>query len=313
MPSLVGYPQTLPQITKSKNFIFNSIPFNANFDIIWSFEFNLSGSTGLEGGFVTFLTSIPQLTGGNVGVDLSYSGITSGGMRYTDLNSYSTGNTLTATTHQGILSAILGVGFDTSGLFGLSCSYDGVKTRDGVGLANIKPNSLIVRGGFPSYPLLYNQQLSSLSSDFQIFNNTSQFTKIRCRLGDVGRKLFVDYKRVTDLNYINLVSIPVNLIINDNTRYYVGMSFASPISSNDATKVCNLQIKNFHVEGRYDDSVSYTIIDSKLVSSIVSNLVTEVNTLSTAIPYTTGIQNVNLELYTIATSGMEDSQVFINV
>jgi hypothetical protein len=47
----------------SCNFFINSA-FNANFDITWSFGYNLSGSTNSTGGFSTFLFNNPTLVGG---------------------------------------------------------------------------------------------------------------------------------------------------------------------------------------------------------------------------------------------------------
>jgi hypothetical protein len=45
------------------NFFINSA-FNANFDITWSFGYNLSGGLGSTGGFSTFLFNNPTLVGG---------------------------------------------------------------------------------------------------------------------------------------------------------------------------------------------------------------------------------------------------------
>ena len=47
----------------SCNFFINSA-FNANFDITWSFGYNLSGGTNSTGGFSTFLFNNPTLVGG---------------------------------------------------------------------------------------------------------------------------------------------------------------------------------------------------------------------------------------------------------
>lgn len=47
----------------SCNFFINSA-FNANFDITWSFGYNLSGNTTSTGGFSTFLFNNPTLVGG---------------------------------------------------------------------------------------------------------------------------------------------------------------------------------------------------------------------------------------------------------
>lgn len=300
MPTLEGYPVILPTNTRCRNFIFNGVSLNANYDITWSFEYSLSGLPGMEGGFVTFLTAQQSLTGGNVGIDLGYSGLSTTSSFYTDVASYSNTGTLTSTTYQGVLCAIVGVGFDTTGLFALSGKYNDETTRAGIGLQSVSANSLIIRGSYPNYPLLYNQQLSSLSTNIQLVSSNTFFTKIRCRLGNVGRTLYVDHKPTGSLNYKNLVTLPITLPIIDTTKYYVGMSFSSPVSTFDAAKTCVLQIKNFHVEGRYDTAADYSIIgasigDNTVVPTEPYNLVTELNTLSTIVPPTSGVQDVNLE------------------
>ena len=54
------------------NFFVNSA-FNANFDITWSFGYNLSGSTNSTGGFSTFLFNNSGLSGGGAYEALGFS------------------------------------------------------------------------------------------------------------------------------------------------------------------------------------------------------------------------------------------------
>lgn len=56
----------------SCNFFINSA-FNANFDITWSFGYNLSGSVNSTGGFSTFLFNNPTLVGGGAYQGLGFS------------------------------------------------------------------------------------------------------------------------------------------------------------------------------------------------------------------------------------------------
>lgn len=308
-----GYPVILPGNTRTGNFIFNGLSLNANYDITWSFEVKLNSNYGANVGFTTFLTTQSTLTGGNVGVDLGYSGTSS---LYTDSNSYNVAtSSLSSTVHAGIQGAALGIGFDNTGYFALSCSINTILTRDGIALESLNGNeTLTIRGGVPNYNLLSNDYIASLSPNFDPFS-IDNFVKIRCRLGNVGRTLYVDYKPDSALDYINLKTLTVSLSVTDNTKYYVGISYSSPVSSVDANSVGALQIKNFHVEGRYDANPSYAVIGANLVSgegitTTSYNLVTEVNTLSTVVPPTSGVQDVNLEHNT---EGTDDSVIYVPV
>lgn len=261
MPT-TGYPEILPNNTKVINTAY-PVSLNPNFDITWSFEFNLSGtSLSSQGGLVSFLTTSDYnyvLTGGNVGIDLGYSGLSG-------LSSYST------YISGGVLSAVLGIGFDTTGLFALSTSINSNNIRSGVGIENIIPNSITIRGGYPSYTLL-----STVSCPFSILNNTGEYVSVRCRLGNIGQTLYVDYKRRTDLNYTNLVTLPVTLPINVSTVYTPGISFASPVSSADSNNTATLKIKNFHIEGREDRPQSTDTFD-EVIDKDLFTLLTEAST-----------------------------------
>jgi hypothetical protein len=324
MTTFVGYPSALPTNTRSGNFLFNGLSFNANYDITWSFEVSVGIDVAAEVGFTTFLCSQQNLIGGNVGVDLGYSGT---GSQYADTNSYDVITpSLTSTVHAGIDGAVLGIGFDSTGLFALSCSVDDVLTRDGVALESINSlDSLIIRGGAPDYNLLSNDEFFNLDSSFNIFKDANTITQIRCRLGNVGRTLYIDYKPLGSLDYINLKTLAVSLSVADNKIYYVGLSYSSPVSSFSDTDTLTggLVIKNFHVEGRYDDSPSYVIIGTDVITgggsgsgggggvvTTTYNLLTEIQTLSTITPPTSGIQDVNLETNTENT---DDSVIYIPV
>ncbi|NBP04406.1 MAG: hypothetical protein EBU90_30850 [Proteobacteria bacterium] len=323
MATLSGYPTLLPNNAKVFNFIpANIYPFNANFDIVWSFEFNLCGSNvASQGGFTAFLLnvpptvinnvstptplppvgSVPYLTGGNVGIDLGYSGLSAG--NYT--SGYTSTGKLSSTTINGILSTIIGIGFDTTGLFALSAKYDSgtgnVYTRDGVALPQVISKSLIVRGGYPNYPLLSTQQLPSR---FTLLDNTgSVFTALRFRLGNIGKTLYVDYKTTSDVNYQNLLVLPVDLTIQDGTAFTVGVSYTSPISTADSSLTTNLRIRNFHIEGR-TDPVPYTYgIASNTSNVSFNNLITDYFVLTGTDPnYQTPYLDILLEEHKLETT-----------
>lgn len=74
------------------NFFINS-SYNPNFDITWSFQYNISGSNDATGGFSTFLFNSPALSGGG-----TYSGV-----GYAPYQNKS-----------GVTGAVLGIIFDTN-------------------------------------------------------------------------------------------------------------------------------------------------------------------------------------------------------
>ena len=263
MPT-TGYPVNLPANAKAINTIY-PVSLNPNFDITWSFEFNLSGSNvNSEGGFTTFLLNSDYnyiLSGGNVGIDLGYSGL-------------SGGSTFSTNASAGLINAILGIGFDSTGLFALSTSTDGNLARNGYGIgnSNILPNSIVIRSGYPSFSLI-----SSVSCPFNIISYDESYTTIRCRLGNIGRTLFVDYRLSSEDFYTNIASIPVSLNIDSNTVYNVGISFASPISSSQEANTCVLRVKNYHLEGREDKPQTTDTFD-ELIERDLFTLLTEVST-----------------------------------
>lgn len=99
----------------SCNFFINSA-FNANFDITWSFGYNLSGSQNSTGGFSTFLFNNPTLVGGGAYEGLGYapfqarSGVTGGilGIMLTSDNliSIKNGTTFTTITSFSLFSVV---------------------------------------------------------------------------------------------------------------------------------------------------------------------------------------------------------------
>lgn len=225
--------------TKAIN-IASSYGYSPYFDIVWSFDYAISGNSNTEAGFTIFLLNDSYtLSGGNNGIDLGYSGL-------------SAINGSLGTVKPGISGAIIAVGFDTTGSFAVSALSGTRLIRDGVADASRIPNSVGIRGGWPSYSYntyKYNQALSSIDSTFKIVENSVKYKTIRARLGNVGQTLYVDYRNSPEENFKTLVSTNVNLNITSTTKYKAGISFATPVSGNNINKVGNIYIRNFHTEG----------------------------------------------------------------
>ncbi len=208
------------------------------YDIVWSFDYAISGNSNTEAGFTVFLiTDTPSLSGGSSGIDLGYSGLSSFNLPYS--------------IKAGVSGAVLAIGFDTTGLFAAS-AFSGSYTRDGVSLANVNKNSVVMRGGAPFYnysDFNYNVPLSSLNSSFSIVESGAIFKTVRVRLGGVGRTLYVDYRNNPTEDYKPIFKKDITLSVPVSSYVYVGVSFATPISSSSAQSIGNIYLKNFNVEG----------------------------------------------------------------
>lgn len=225
--------------TKAIN-IASSYGYSPYFDIVWSFDYAISGNSNTEAGFTIFLMNDSYvLSGGNNGIDLGYSGLSAANSNLSSIN-------------PGISGAVIAVGFDTTGCFALSALSGSRVLRDGVLDTQRIQNSVSIRSSWPTYSYNtynYNIALSSIDSDFKIVENTVQYKTIRARLGNVGQTLYVDYRNNPEENFKPLVATNVNLGITSTTKYKAGVSFATPISSNNIGKVGNIYIRNFHTEG----------------------------------------------------------------
>ena len=223
--------------TKAIN-IASSYGYSPYFDIVWSFDYAISGNSSTEAGFTIFLMNDAYvLSGGNNGIDLGYSGLSAANSNLSSIN-------------PGISGAV--IGFDTTGSFAVSALSGSRVLRDGVLDIQCIKNSVSIRSGWPTYSYNtynYNIALSSIDSDFKIVENTVQYKTIRARLGNVGQTLYVDYRNSPEEDFKPLVATNVNLGITSTTKYKAGVSFATPISSNSISAVGNIYIRNFHTEG----------------------------------------------------------------
>ena len=211
------------------NTIAHDSAYNANYDIIWSFDYSLSGNNTSQGSFTTFLfDGLSSFGGGAPGP---------GGAYYSAGEYLSGGNTLIIPSLSG---AILGINFDTTGLFSLSSP-----TANGV--TTTIPNSLSIRYGQTNFDYLTSISLTSLYTDFDLLLSAQEYNRLRFRLTDIGQTLKVDY-RISN-NFTEILTIPVNLNITDYTTYKVGIGYTSPVSGEAATQAI-FSIRDFHVEGK---------------------------------------------------------------
>lgn len=222
-------------MAKLINFIYNGDSFNVNYDLTWSFKFALCGVSLEDGqaGFTTFLSTSPTVTGGDYYSGLGYTG------------------------SPPLSGGLLAIGFDTYGVFALSsASFDGVSNL------NIAKNSLIIRGASPTCNLLYNIPLSVLSTEFTLLSTEINFCWLRFRLGDVGSRIYIDYRYDDTSNYTQLTSLPVSINFNLSTEAYVGISYTSPVTALNSNfgviEVLSLDDTNviLHLDG--DDELAIT-------------------------------------------------------
>lgn len=248
-------------MAKVINFEYNNASYNANYDIVWSFKFCLTGdSLTNQGGFTTFLrTPGVELSGGGAFGALGY---------LPAVSSTFVGNT------SGLNGGLLAIGFDTNGYFALSTTYYD-------GLTTLIPNSLTIRGGAPSYNLLYSIPLTSLSTEFTLLTTTVNYCWLRFRLGDVGSRIYIDYRYGDGAQYTPLTSLPVSLPITDSTKVNVGISYATPLTSTSLMDTTFL-LKSFTIEGNTittATSTTYTNLTSVgetiLIAQSGGNIATE--------------------------------------
>lgn len=225
--------------------------YSCMYDLVWSFDYAISGSPSTEAGFTIFLmTSGMSLSGGGSGIDLGYSG----------LSAFNISNTV----KPGISGAIFGVGFDTTGLFAAS-AFSGSFIRDGIDYRTVKRNSITIREGAPDFKYnsyYYNVALSSLNTTFSIVESAAIYKTIRARLGNVGRTLYIDYRNNPTDQFQPILEKSISLNLPISAFVHVGVSFATPISSISNKAIGNIFLKNFHVEGSTNPNLSRTVVSS---------------------------------------------------
>jgi hypothetical protein len=228
-----------PTLSSAKAINFASTtPFSPYYDIVWSFDYAISGNQNTEAGFTVFLTKY-GLNGGSGGIDLGYSGLSSGDVNYSYIK-------------PGILGAAIGVGFDTTGLFAASAFIGSYTVRDGINASRVKKNSVTIRSSWSQYSYnqyAYHQPLSSLNSTFSIVESAEIYKTVRVRLGNIGRTLYIDYRNNPNEEFQPIMQQEINIPVSKEARYYPGISFATPISSISPNAIGNIFVKNIHTEG----------------------------------------------------------------
>jgi len=225
--------------------------FNALHDITWSFQYSLCGPPHSTGGFTTFLcdATTPVLTGGGYRSGLCYgpyvvtenllvspSPLDKISISTPNFGGYiriSTG-TPVGTYQNGLSGAVVGVGFDSTGLF--ASRYKGFLT----GLTAALPNSITVRASDD-----FTYQGSTIPT-FSILEHIEIYRTLRFNLTDLGQTLNIHLKDDAYGDYVLIDSFDTGMLFTDDKMCKIGMSFASPVSA--SYKAC-LKIRDFHYHG----------------------------------------------------------------
>jgi hypothetical protein len=240
---------TLPANAKYIAFVDEKKSYNPNYDIIWSFQYAITGSNNplfkRECAFATFLTISTPSVSAIPGHYLGYSGNVPLSAFLLDEN----GDYILSEDNERIIlegnsenEGLIGlcIAFDTSGLFALSSS-----SRPGVGLTNIKRNSLIIRDINDNITLY--EELSNIDPAFTILSSSKVYKTLRFKYTNTD-KLTIDYKLDGSNTFVELTSVNINSNPDSISFLRPGFSYSSPVSStfNIGTP---LYLKNFHVQG----------------------------------------------------------------
>lgn len=237
---MIVYPSELPITAQAFNMVSN-LAFNPQNDIVLSIEYSISGTSEGEAGLSFFLaTDSSSLTGGMSGADLCYSG-----------------------SSDGLAQAVIGLGIDSTGTFGLSAGeyysnsnpLSGTLSafyRDGYAESDRIPNSATIRSGTSNNYLMSSfNYYHALSNGFNVIPNNWRSGALRFRLGNVGRTLYLDAKDTLDGCYrsICVANIGDVLDVTGTTFYRIGFGFTTPVSANNDDATCQFFFKNVHMEG----------------------------------------------------------------
>lgn len=249
----------LPATAKYYSFVDTTKAYNPQYDITWSFDFALSATNlATQYAFSTFLSPTPSLLssvpGHYIGVpgEIIYLLTETGDYLLTE-----SGERLIYSTN--LSGAIVSIALDSTGLFALSSSalYD----RPGVARDKIYNNALVVRDN--NQNVIFNQPLSGFTSMHSLCSSKSYQT-IRVRYANAGRKLSIDYRPTSSTTYSVLTSFRLPTAASVD-RAYVGFAYTTPVSST-ASRVADLYIKNFHIEGN-TSATTYEALTSQPLSS----------------------------------------------
>lgn len=267
----MAYPSDvyLPPNAKYFGFVDTSRSFNSHWDIIWSITFAL---TGTDHAFCTFLTTTPTISSAIPGQYLGYIG----DKPYILNENFEILHTedeekilydLVGGSFEFETTGILAIAFDSTGYFALSNNG-----TVGIPISETKRNSLIIRDCDNN--VVFNECLSSLNTNFFLASATKNYQTLRFRLSNAGKRLHIDFKTPTT-SYTPLTSLDLSRFdANIYPTVYAGLTFCSPVSSNNAPST--LYLKNFNYEGDsepetyeivptesiYPDSSAYTSVSA---------------------------------------------------
>lgn len=239
---MIVYPTVLPGNGQAFN-LASTRAYNPQNDILISLEYCISGNQNTEAGLSFFLLSdATSFSGGVSGTDLCYSGYYNNGYR-------------------GINTAIIGLGFDSTGSFGLSSGdyysnsnpLSGTLSafrRDGYDENDIKSNSVALRSSRTlGYTMsTFNNYYRSVSS-VNLVDSSFESRYLRFRLGNVARTLYLDYKKHFDDVYQPIAVADIGSYLDISEFYRIGIGFTTPVNTNSSGAVANFYFKKIHIEG----------------------------------------------------------------
>lgn len=221
---------TLPANAKYFSFKNTQNKYNPNYDITWSFMYNISNVSSAQQGIATFVTPLSVVPTDVIPGQYLCTKVSEA----TSTFQFSSGNTTFTRNPYNIIT----VAIDTTGYFALSSGV-----RPGIDITAAVSNSLVVRSF--NNEILYNQPLPAS------FNVDNTVNIIRCRFSNPEETLYVDYRTTDNTSFSAIAAIPLNFKIynpNNNDLVYTGISFCSPLSTSN-TATASLILYNFHSEG----------------------------------------------------------------
>jgi hypothetical protein len=221
---------TVPDSANS-SYIYSPAIFDTSKDVVVSFDYAFYGTqlSGTEGFCVAFVDATSgnfAIAGGGPGKALTY----------TNLQTLSTnGFTFNFVNYDGRTNALLGIGFDASGMFGVS-SF-GV-----LGYNAALPNSITIREGSAyNFNTIYRSNALPVSL-YQSTTAEPEFYTAKIKLYNLGKNVSVSIKPSDSENFINIADIVLPHKINVN-------SVNPSIGYGTGSIKSNFKIKNFNVNG----------------------------------------------------------------
>jgi hypothetical protein len=248
--------------TLPDNSIAGSISFSQYLDItkdvVITFDYACYGidSIGSEGFCVFFGdTFTPIVQGGSPGPGLAYSSI----QNVTNVPANADVN--------GLVSGLIGVGFDITGNFGSNAFFDS-------GYDNKVTNSIVLRSNYASNfniitrtPNLNDRLFANTINIYQQLSGSKDpnYNRVRVRLTDFGRRIVVDMKPVDSLNFTNYLDYTFtdynNSLLSSTSLSAYPVSFSPTVRcglgfATGETVNTVFRIRNFNINGVFTLSAS---------------------------------------------------------